>query len=52
MKIQNAIILAAGRGIRMMPLSRDIPKPMIKINGQSLIERGIVNINKKLKTSI
>lgn len=49
MKIQNAIILAAGRGIRMMPLSRDIPKPMIKINGQSLIERGIVNINKKIK---
>jgi len=49
MKLQNAIILAAGRGIRMMPLSRNIPKPMIKINGQSLIERGIENINKKIK---
>tara|TARA_Y100000816_G_C26101500_1_gene583938 strand:+ start:693 stop:1388 length:696 start_codon:yes stop_codon:yes gene_type:complete len=49
MKIENAIILAAGRGIRMMPLSKNIPKPMIKINGQSLIERGIENINKKIK---
>lgn len=49
MKIENAIILAAGRGIRMMPLSKNIPKPMIKINGQSLIERGIENVNKKIK---
>ena len=33
MKIENAIILAAGRGVRMMPLSKNIPKPMLKING-------------------
>ena len=48
MKIENAIILAAGRGVRMMPLSKNIPKPMLKINGQSLIERGIEIVNKKI----
>ena len=47
MKIENAIILAAGRGTRIMPISKGIPKPMIKINGQSLIERGIINVKKK-----
>ena len=41
MKVDSVIILAAGRGIRMMPISKTIPKPMIKINGKSLIERGI-----------
>jgi len=49
MKIENAIILAAGRGTRIMPISKGIPKPMIKINGQSLIERGIINVKKKIK---
>ena len=49
MKIENALILAAGRGARMMPISNNTPKPMIKINGQSLIERGIINLKKKIK---
>ena len=49
MKIENAIILAAGRGVRMMPLSKNIPKPMLKINDQSLIERGIEIVNEKIK---
>lgn len=47
MKIDTVIILAAGRGVRMMPISKSIPKPMIKINGKSLIERGISNLKKK-----
>jgi bifunctional UDP-N-acetylglucosamine pyrophosphorylase/glucosamine-1-phosphate N-acetyltransferase len=34
----KAVILAAGRGSRLKPLTNNIPKPLIKINGISLIE--------------
>jgi len=47
-KIRHAIILAAGRGQRLMPLTNDIPKPMVEYNGTSLIENGIENIRKHI----
>ena len=34
--INHAIILAAGRGVRMMPRTRKIPKAMVKIKNQTL----------------
>jgi len=38
MKITTAMIMAAGFGSRMMPITKMIAKPMIKINQISLIE--------------
>ena len=47
--INHAIILAAGRGIRMMPKTRKIPKAMVKIKNQTLILKGIKKIQKYIK---
>lgn len=41
MKIENAIILAAGRGSRMKELTDDKPKCMVEINNKSIIQRTI-----------
>ena len=37
------VILAAGMGSRLMPLTKDIPKPLLKINEITLLERMIKN---------
>ena len=37
----KAIILAGGYGKRLLPLTKTIPKPLIKINGQSVIKYNI-----------
>ena len=37
----KAIILSSGKGTRMMPLTKDIPKPMLEVNGEPLIAHKI-----------
>ena len=37
------VILAAGMGTRLMPLTKDIPKALLKINDTTLLERMIRN---------
>ena len=36
---QNAIILAAGLGMRMVPINHSLPKALIEVKGERLIER-------------
>ena len=46
--IKHAVIMAAGRGQRMMPLTEAMPKPMAPYNGSTLIAQGIAEIKKKI----
>ena len=47
--INHAVILEDGRRIRMMPLTKKIPKAMVKIKNQTLILNGIKKIQKYIK---
>lgn len=42
---KNAVILAAGCGMRMVPINMEVPKGLIEINGEPLIERIIKQLH-------
>ena len=44
-KPQRAIILAAGFGMRMVPINTEIPKGLLEVNGEPLIERIIKQLH-------
>lgn len=44
-KPENAVILAAGFGMRMVPINLERPKALIEVNGQPLIERLIEQLH-------
>ena len=45
----HALIMAAGRGLRMMPLTAKKPKAMADLNGNSLIGHNILRLSKNIK---
>lgn len=44
--VKRAIIMAAGQGKRMFPLTQEIPKPLIKVNGVRMIDTVIEGLHK------
>ncbi|QBF34702.1 aminotransferase class V-fold PLP-dependent enzyme [Mycoplasmopsis phocirhinis] len=40
-KIKNVVIFAAGKGTRMAPLTQYLPKPLVQVHGEPIIERNI-----------
>ena len=49
MKINTALILCAGFGKRLNPLTLDMPKPLIEFNNVSLLET-CINLIESLGT--
>ena len=44
-KPQRAVILAAGFGMRMVPINTEMPKGLLEVNGEPLIERIIKQLH-------
>lgn len=44
--VKKAIIVAAGTGSRLRPVTLDTPKPMVKVNGVSMIDTVICGLKK------
>lgn len=44
---ETAILMAAGFGSRMRPITNTVPKPLVKINGTSMIETVIQGLNRR-----
>ena len=47
MKIKTALILCAGYGKRLHPLTLELPKPLLKLNNITLLEKSL-NLTKSL----
>ncbi len=48
----QAIILAAGKGTRLAPLTEEVPKPLILISGTSILERLLSSLPEKIEEVI
>lgn len=46
-KIDNAVILAAGMSTRFVPLNFEMPKGLLEVKGETLIERQICQLREK-----
>ena len=45
-KTERAVIMAAGFGSRLMPVTKETPKPLIKVNGVRMIDSVIKSLHK------
>lgn len=45
-KVERAIIMAAGLGNRMHPVTLTTPKPLVKVNGVRMIDTVIDGLHK------
>ena len=45
-RFEFAVIMAGGEGVRLRPLTHDIPKPMVEIGGMPMLERQIRRLAK------
>ena len=41
------VIMAGGKGLRLRPLTKNIPKPMLKVKGKPIIEWIVINAKKQ-----
>jgi NDP-sugar pyrophosphorylase family protein len=44
----QCVILAAGRGVRMGDLTKDTPKPMLRVNGRPILEYTLSNLPEEI----
>ena len=51
-KPQRAVILAAGFGLRMAPISREAPKALLQVRGEPMIERQLRQLHEAGVTDI
>jgi len=47
--IEHALVMAAGRGLRMRPLTDEIPKAMAPLGSSTLISEGISRLKKEIE---
>ncbi len=52
MKKEIAIVMAAGLGSRMLPLTETIPKPLVKVFGKPMIETVIEGLQRRAVSEI
>ncbi len=45
MRPRHAMVLAAGRGLRMRPVTETLPKPLITVGGRSMLDRVLDQID-------
>ncbi len=44
MRSMQAVILAAGKGTRMLPFTKDLPKPLVEFKGKPLLEYTLLSL--------